>query len=302
MCLQLEGVDITQPWLTAQSLAMAAANRPGPEFGREHSPKVALSPQQETELSPRPRIKRTYPSRIDRTDSLRIERTYPSRIERTYYLTPERTVKTNSEQISGARLDDFMSADRSFGATREAEWPSERTVAERHAVLQQEFKGEARDSSSDAESVAPDRPRRDVTEGRVTSRTEQRTEADCGTRAPPGHPSASRREAVNTSLDTTVPVMEVPLASSSSGVIDFPRRGNCGGRADDSPGPKYRVTAGEGADWYGTGDSRHGSPDGRNVENYSGDTEGHGSASRGNGRAPPAEDIRALAKRPGGPI
>ena len=55
--LQLEGVDITQPWLTAQSLAMAAANRPGPEFGREHSPKVALSPPQETELSPRPRIK-----------------------------------------------------------------------------------------------------------------------------------------------------------------------------------------------------------------------------------------------------
>ena len=31
--LQLEGVDITQPWLAAQSLAMAAANRPGPEFG-----------------------------------------------------------------------------------------------------------------------------------------------------------------------------------------------------------------------------------------------------------------------------
>ena len=42
--LQLEGVDITQPWLAAQSLAMAAANRSGPEFGREHSPKVASSP------------------------------------------------------------------------------------------------------------------------------------------------------------------------------------------------------------------------------------------------------------------
>ena len=233
--LQLEGVDITQPWLTAQSLAMAAANRPGPEFGREHSPKVALSPPQETELSPRPRIKRTYPSRIERTDSLRIERTYPSRIERTYCLTPERTVKTNSEQISGARLDDFMSADRSFGATRETEWPSERPVAERHAVLQQEFKGEARDSSSDAESVAPDRPRLDVTEERVTSRAEQRTEADCGTRAPPGHPSASRREAVNASLDTTVPVMEVPLASSSSGVIDFPMRGIVGAGRTTAP-------------------------------------------------------------------
>ena len=121
-----------------------------------------------------------------------------------------------------------MSADRSFGATRETEWPSERPVAERHAVLQRESKVEAGDSSSDAESVAPDRPRRDVTEERVTSRAEQRTEADCGTRAPPGHPSASRRGAVNTSLDTTVPMMEVPLASSSSRVIDFPRKGIVG--------------------------------------------------------------------------
>ena len=157
--LQLEGVDITQPWLAApwlaaQSLAMAAANRSGPEFGREHSPKVASSPPQETELSSRPRIKRTYLT-PERNDSLRIERTY---------LTPERTVKTFREQISGARLDDFMSADRSFGATRETEWPSERPVAERHAVLQRESKVEAGDSSSDAESVAPDRPRRDVTE------------------------------------------------------------------------------------------------------------------------------------------
>ena len=218
--LQLKGVEITQPWLSAQSLAMAAANRPGPEFGREHSPEVTLSPPRETELSPRPRIKRTYPARI--------ERTYPSRIERTYHLTPERTVKTNSEQISGARLDDFMSADRSFGATQETELQSERPVAERHAVLQQEFKGEARDSSSDAESVAPDRPCRDVTEVRVTSGAESRTEADCGTRTRPGQPSASRKEAVNASLDTTVPVMEVPLASSSSGVIDFPRRGIVG--------------------------------------------------------------------------
>ena len=129
--LQLEGVEITQPWLSAQSLAMAAANRPGPEFGREHSPEVALSPPREAELSPRPRIKRTYPSRIERTYPSRIERTYPSRIERTYHLTPERTVKTNGEQILGARLDDFMSADRSFGATRETELPSERPVAER---------------------------------------------------------------------------------------------------------------------------------------------------------------------------
>ena len=152
--LQLEGVDITQPWLAAQSLAMAAANRSGPEFGREHSPKVAVSPPQETELSPRPRIKRTYLT-PERTDSLRIERTYPERIKRTY-LTPERTVKTFREQISGARLDDFMSADRSFGATRETEWPSERPVAERHAAPQKESKGEAGDSSSDAESVAPD--------------------------------------------------------------------------------------------------------------------------------------------------
>ena len=106
--LQLEGVDITQPWLAAQSLAMAAANRSGSEFGREHSPKVALSPPQETELSSKPRIKRTFLT-PERTDSLRIERTF---------LTPERTVKTFREQISGARLDDFISADRSFGATR----------------------------------------------------------------------------------------------------------------------------------------------------------------------------------------
>ena len=79
--LQLEGIDITQPWLTAQSLAMAAANRSRSEFGREHSPKVALSPPQETELSSKPRIKRTFLT-PERTDSLRIERTF---------LTPERT-------------------------------------------------------------------------------------------------------------------------------------------------------------------------------------------------------------------
>ena len=131
--LRLEGVDITQPWLAAQSLAMAAANRSGSEFGREHSPKVALSPPQDTELSSKPRIKRTFLT-PERTDSLRIERTF---------LTPERTVNTFREQISGARLDDFMSADRSFGATRATEWPSERPVAERHAVLQRDSKVEA---------------------------------------------------------------------------------------------------------------------------------------------------------------
>ena len=102
--LSLEGVDITQPWLSAQSLAMAAANRPGPGFGREHSPEVALSPPRETELSPRPRIKRTYTPRIERTCTPRTERTCTPRTER--------TAKTNIEQISGARLDDFMSADR----------------------------------------------------------------------------------------------------------------------------------------------------------------------------------------------
>ena len=223
--LRLEGVDITQPWLAAQSLAMAAANRSGSEFGREHSPKVALSPPQDTELSSKPRIKRTFLT-PERTDSLRIERTF---------LTPERTVNTFREQISGARLDDFISADRSFGATRATEWPSERPVAERQAVLQRDRKVEAGDSSSDAESVAPDRPCRDVTGERVTSRAEQRTEADCGTRAPPGHPSASRRGAVNASLDTTVPLMEVPLASSSSGVIDFPRKGIVGAGRTTAP-------------------------------------------------------------------
>ena len=190
--LSLEGVEITQPWLSAQSLAMAAANRPGPEFGREHSPEVALSPPpppppRETELSPRPLIKRTYPSRIERTYPSRIERTYPPRIERTCTLRTEQTAKTNSEQISGARLDDFMSA-----------------------------------------------------EVRVTSGAESRTEADCGTRTPPGHPPASRKEAVNASLDTTVPVMEVPLASSSSGLIDFPRRGIVGAGRTTAPA---RVTA-----------------------------------------------------------
>ena len=132
-------------------------------------------------------------------------------------------------------MDDFISADRSFGATRATEWPSERPVAERHAVLQRDSKVEAGDSSSDAESVAPDRPCSDVTGERVTSRAEQRTEADCGTRAPPGHPSASRRGAVNASLDTTVPIMEVTLASSSSGVIDFPRKGIVGAGRTTAP-------------------------------------------------------------------
>ena len=113
--------------------------------------------------------------------------------------------------------------------------PSELPVAERYAVFQSELKGGARDSSSDAESVAPDRPCRDVTEVRVTSGAESRTEADCGTRTPPGHPQASRKEAVNASLDTTVPVMEVPLASSSSGVIDFPRRGIVGAGRTTAP-------------------------------------------------------------------
>ena len=107
--LSLEGVDIRQPWLSAQSLAMAAANRSGPGFGQEHSPEVALSPPRDTELSPRPRINRTPIPLIERTSKPRIERTSIPRIER--------TSKTNIEQISAAHLDDYMSADRSFGAT-----------------------------------------------------------------------------------------------------------------------------------------------------------------------------------------
>ena len=42
--LSLEGVDITQLWLSAQSLAMVVANRSGQGFGRDQSPEVALSP------------------------------------------------------------------------------------------------------------------------------------------------------------------------------------------------------------------------------------------------------------------
>ena len=83
--------------------------------------------------------------------------------------------------------------------------------------------------------MAPDQPCRDVTELLVTSGAESRTEADCGTRTPPGQPPAGRKEAVNASLDTTVPVMEVPLASSSSGVIDFPRRGIVGAGRTTAP-------------------------------------------------------------------
>ena len=127
-----------------------------------------------------------------------------------------------------------MSADRSFGATQETELPSGRPVAERYAGFQSEFRGGARDSPSDAESVAPDRPCRDVTELWVTSGAEARTDADCGTRTPP-HLPARRKEAGNASLDTTVPVMEVPLASSSSGVIDFPRRGIVGAGRSAAP-------------------------------------------------------------------
>ena len=41
---------------------------------------------------------------------------------------------------------------------------------------------------------------------------------------------------VNALLDTTVPVMEVPLVSSSSGVIDFPRRGIGGAARSVAPG------------------------------------------------------------------
>ena len=55
--LSLEGVDITQPWLSAQSLAMAAAYSSGQGFGQDQSPEVALSPPRDTELSPRSRIK-----------------------------------------------------------------------------------------------------------------------------------------------------------------------------------------------------------------------------------------------------
>ena len=50
-----------------------------------------------------------------------------------------------------------MSAERSFGAKQETELPSGRPVAKRYAVFQSEFRGGGtRDSSSDAESVAPD--------------------------------------------------------------------------------------------------------------------------------------------------
>ena len=146
-------------------------------------------------------------------------------------------------------MDGFLSAERSFGATQETELPSGQPMAERYAVFQSEFRGGARDSSSDSESVAPDRPCRDVTELRVTSRAEARADADCGTRTPPGHPLASKKEAVNASLDTTVPVMEVPLASSSSGVIDFPRRGIVGAGRSAAPAretetPRERETIG----------------------------------------------------------
>ena len=64
-----------------------------------------------------------------------------------------------------------------------------------------------------------------------------------------GCPSVRGRELVNTSLDTTVPVMEVPLASSSSGVIDFPRRGIVGAArpvaaAGESEAPREREPIG----------------------------------------------------------
>ena len=108
-------------------------------------------------------------------------------------------------------------------------------------VLQSESQERARDSSSDAESAIQDRPRRDVTEQGVTFGSGARTDADCrvitavAANTLPGCPSVRERELVNTSLDTTVPVMEAPLASSSSGVIDFPRRGMEG--AAQSVGP-----------------------------------------------------------------
>ena len=101
-------------------------------------------------------------------------------------------------------------------------------MAKRYAVFQSEFRGGTRDSSSDAESVAPDRPCRDVTALRVTSGAEARTDAECCARTPPDRPWTNSKGAVNASLDTTVRVMEVPLASSSSGVVDFPRRGIVG--------------------------------------------------------------------------
>ena len=46
---------------------------------------------------------------------------------------------------------------------------------------------------------------------------------------------------VNASLDTTVPVMEVPLASSSSGVIDFPRKGIVGVARSAAPDSEIEV-------------------------------------------------------------
>ena len=65
----------------------------------------------------------------------------------------------------------------------------------------------------------------------MTSRDGARTDANCQlitaaqANAISEHPPVRRGEMVNASLDTTVPVMGVPLASSSSGVIDFPRGG-----------------------------------------------------------------------------
>ena len=121
-----------------------------------------------------------------------------------------------------------MSPERTSGASQETEFSPENSSPGRYAVLRPEPPKMAGDSLSDAESGVRDQPRCDVTRLRVTFGNGARTDADCRTTTAvqanmlPGHPSV--RKLVNASLETTVPVREAPLASSSSGVIDFPRR------------------------------------------------------------------------------
>ena len=60
----------------------------------------------------------------------------------------------------------------------------------------------------------------------------------------PGQPLVRMRETVDASLNITVPVMEAPLASSSSGVIDYPKRGVLVAPLREPEAPPGRETIG----------------------------------------------------------
>ena len=94
--LSSDGVDITQPWLHAQTLAAAAADRSSPGLRRDQSPELASDPPQGTEFSQK------------RSSSQRLERSSPQRrdLDHGVHLRPHTSVRESERvRINGTQLE-----------------------------------------------------------------------------------------------------------------------------------------------------------------------------------------------------